>query len=73
MVAQQQEKFACIGPIARLNSAMIGTNIPIRIGKATVMPGDVVLGRDGGVLFIPPQLAERVVLYSEITNSGDLF
>jgi regulator of RNase E activity RraA len=36
---------------------MIGINIPIRIGKATVMPGDVVLGGDGGVLFIPPQAA----------------
>lgn len=39
---------------------MIGI-IPIRIGKATVMPGDVVLGRDGGVLFIPPQVAEQVI------------
>ena len=33
-----------------------------------VMLGDVVLGRDGGVLFIPPQLAEQVVQYSEITQ-----
>jgi hypothetical protein len=52
---------------------MIGINIPIRIGKATVMPGDVVLGRDGGVLFIPPQVAEQVVEYSEITHLRDLF
>jgi hypothetical protein len=52
---------------------MIGINIPIRIGPATVMPGDVVLGRDGGVLFIPPQLAEQVVQYSEITHLRDLF
>ncbi len=37
------------------------------------MPGDVVLGRDGGVLFIPPQLAEEVVQYSEITHLRDLF
>ena len=58
---------------ARLNSTMIGINIPIRIGKATVMPGDVVLGRDGGVLFIPPQVAEQVVQYSEITHLRDMF
>ena len=32
----------------RLNSTMIGINVPIRIGGALVMPGDVVLGRDGG-------------------------
>ena len=52
---------------------MIGINIPIRIGKATVLPGDVVLGRDGGVLFIPPQVAEQVVQYSEITHLRDMF
>ncbi len=37
------------------------------------MPGDVVLGRDGGVIFMPPQLAEQVVEYSEITHLRDLF
>ncbi len=63
--------FSSLGP--RLNSTMIGINIPIRIGEATVMPGDVVLGRDGGVIFIPPQLAEQVVEYSEITHLRDLF
>jgi regulator of RNase E activity RraA len=65
--------FGMLGTGARLNSTMIGINIPIRIGPATVMPGDVVLGRDGGVLFIPPQLAEQVVQYSEITHLRDLF
>jgi regulator of RNase E activity RraA len=58
---------------AGLNSTMIGINIPIRIGKAAVMPGDVVLGRDGGVLFIPPQLAEKVVRTSEVVQLRDLF
>jgi regulator of RNase E activity RraA len=65
--------FGSLSSGARLNSTMIGINIPIRIGKATVMPGDVVLGRDGGVLFIPPQVAEQVVQYSEITHLRDLF
>ena len=37
------------------------------------MPGDVVLGRDGGVIFIPPQLAEQVVQSSELTHLRDLF
>jgi len=60
-----------LGP--RLNSTMIGINIPIRIGKATVVPGDVVLGRDGGVLFIPPQMAEQVVKLSEMTRLRDIF
>lgn len=65
--------FGSLADGARLNSTLIGINTPVRIGKATVMPGDVVLGRDGGVIFIPPQLAEKVVQYSEITHLRDLF
>jgi len=65
--------FGMLATGARLNSTMIGINTPIRIGEATVLPGDVVLGRDGGVLFIPPQVAEQVVEYSEITHLRDLF
>lgn len=65
--------FGSLATGARLNSTMVGINLPIRIGKATAMPGDVVLGRNGGVLFIPPQLAEKVVQYSEITHLRDVF
>ena len=52
---------------------MVSINAPTRIGRATVMPGDVVLGRNGGVIFIPPQLAERVVKESESTHLRDTF
>lgn len=65
--------FGALATGARLNSTMVGINGPVRIGKATAMPGDVVLGRDGGVLFIPPQLAEKVVRLSENTRLRDLF
>jgi len=65
--------FGALATGARLNSTMVGINGPTRIGRATVMPGDVVLGRDGGVLFIPPQLAERVVKASETTRLEDMF
>jgi regulator of RNase E activity RraA len=65
--------FSTLASGPRLNSTMIGINTPIRIGQATVMPGDVVLGRDGGVIFIPPQLAEQVVQTSELTRLRDLF
>jgi regulator of RNase E activity RraA len=65
--------FGALATGARLNSTMVGINGPVRIGHATVMPGDVVLGRDGGVLFIPPQLAQTVVKQSEITRLRDLF
>ncbi len=60
-------------PAGRLNTTLVGINQPTRIGNATVMPGDVVLGRDGGVIFIPPQLAEKVVKTSEIVRLRDMF
>ena len=60
-------------PDGELNTTLIGINKPTRIGKATVMPGDVVLGRDGGVIFIPPHLAEKVVKTSEIVRLRDMF
>lgn len=60
-------------PAGRLNTTLVGINQPTRIGNATVMPGDVVLGRDGGVIFIPPHLAERIVETSEIVRLRDLF
>jgi len=56
-----------------LNSTMMGINSPVRIGQVMVMPGDVVLGRDGGVIFIPPHLAEKVVTTSEIVRLRDMF
>ncbi|MBX2963809.1 MAG: RraA family protein [Cyclobacteriaceae bacterium] len=60
------------GPM-RLNTTLVGINTITRIGNATVMPGDVVLARDGGVLFIPPHLALRVVETSEIVRLRDMF
>lgn len=56
-----------------LNSTMMGINSPIRMGDALVMPGDVVLGRSGGVIFIPAHLAETVVKGSEFTRLRDMF
>lgn len=60
-------------PDGQLNTTLIGINQPARIGMATVMPGDVVLGRDGGVIFIPPHLAEKVVKISEVVRLRDMF
>lgn len=56
-----------------LNTTLLSINHPTRIGSATVMPGDVVLGREGGVIFIPPHLAEEVVKVSEVVRLRDMF
>ena len=52
---------------------MTGLNVPIRIGGATVMPGDVVLGSESGIVFIPPHLAQEVVEHSERTRLEDFW
>ena len=52
---------------------LAGMNCPIRIGQATCMPGDIVLGKREGVIFIPPHLAEKVVTTSEVIRLRDMF
>jgi 4-hydroxy-4-methyl-2-oxoglutarate aldolase len=48
-------------------------NAPIRVGRATVLPGDVVLAKKYGVIFIPAYLVEDLVLTSEVTALRDEF
>src|SRR6185369_9728792 len=50
-----------------------GINVPIRIGRATVLPGDAVLAKKYGVVFIPAHLLEEVVLNAEFINLRDQF
>lgn len=50
-----------------------GVNVPLRIGDATVLPGDVVLAQQNAVVFIPPHLAREVVEEAEITILTDRF
>jgi regulator of RNase E activity RraA len=60
-------------PPGDLNTMIIGINQPTRIRTVTVMPGDVVLGKQGIVSFIPPHLAEKVVTTSEVVRLRDMF
>lgn len=62
-----------VHPSAILDVTLAEVNGPIRIGNATVMPGDVVLGAREGVSFIPPHLAEEVVTRSEDVRQRDVF
>ncbi|MGH9159272.1 MAG: RraA family protein [Vicinamibacteraceae bacterium] len=52
---------------------LVGLNTPTRIGSVTAMPGDVVLAKREGVVFIPAHLAEQVVSESERTRVQDAF
>jgi regulator of RNase E activity RraA len=62
-----------VDPTPIRNVTLVGLNVPCRIGAATCLPGDVVLGTMTGVLFIPPHLAEEVVDHSERTHLRELF
>lgn len=53
--------FRTAHPSFLTNVIISGINIPVRIGNATVMPGDLVFGDSEGVYFIPPALVQKVV------------
>jgi regulator of RNase E activity RraA len=55
------------------NMTVTGINVPIRIGRAAVLPGDVVLAKREGVIFVPAHLVEKVVLTGEFIGLRDKF
>lgn len=52
---------------------LTGINIPIRIGRASVLPGDIVLAKKAGTIFIPAHLVEELVINSEFIQLRDQF
>ena len=66
-VGLQDDRFAGFPVLHRFShvttTSWIGVeyNTPVRIGNATVLPGDIVVGDDGGVLFFPPEILEEVL------------
>ena len=68
-----QVYFRGIDPTPIRDFIMTGYNTPTRIGGAICLPGDVVFGAGGGVLFIPPYLVAGVVDGASKTQVKDLF
>jgi 4-hydroxy-4-methyl-2-oxoglutarate aldolase len=62
-----------VDPSAIAEVTLVGVNLPVRIGNATVLPGDVVLGTSEGVTFVPPHLVQEVVERSEDVRLRDVF
>jgi len=60
-----------VDPSALRNVMLMGINVPIRIGQATVMPGDVAVTDVEGVTFVPPQLCEEVADHAELIHLVD--
>jgi 4-hydroxy-4-methyl-2-oxoglutarate aldolase len=60
-------------PSAWAQMTLTAINSPIRIGRATVLPGDLVLANQEGVLFIPATLAQDAISTAEFTKLKDAF
>ncbi len=58
-------------PIGRNAVMLTAVNTPVRIGNATVMPGDIVFGDREGVYFIPPAQLKTVLDKADITHIHD--
>jgi len=50
-----------------------GINVPIRMGRATVLPGDAVLAKKHGIVFIPAHLVADLVINAEFIALRDQF
>jgi regulator of RNase E activity RraA len=60
-------------PTLMKDMVMASINCPIRIGRVTVLPGDVILANAEGVMAIPAHLAEEVVVTAEVISLKDEF
>jgi 4-hydroxy-4-methyl-2-oxoglutarate aldolase len=60
-------------PSAWAQMQLTGINVPVRIGRAIVLPGDLVLAKQDGVIFIPAALAAAAIGKAEFTNLQDAF
>lgn len=68
-----QVYYRGIDPTPIREVVMTGFNTPTRIGNAICLPGDVVFGAGGGVLFIPSHLVAEVVEGASKTQVKDIF
>ena len=66
-----QVYFRKAHPAAVTEVTVVGINIPIKVGEAVVMPGDVVLGDSEGVIFIPPHLVKDIVDAADLVHIHD--
>lgn len=72
-VPDVQVYYRGIDPTPIREFVMKDFNSVTRIGKATVLPGDIVYGAGGGVLFIPSHLVQEVVEGAAKTHVKDDF
>jgi len=67
----EQVYFKKSHPAAVTEVSVVGINIPVKVGEAVVLPGDVVLGDSEGVIFIPPHLVKEIVDAADLVHIHD--
>ena len=65
--------YRAYDPSAWKDMTLTSINAPIRIGRAAVLPGDLVLAKKEGVIFIPAILADDAIAHAEFINLEDAF
>ena len=68
-----QVYYRGIDPTPIRDFVMTGFNTATRIGGAVCLPGDIVFGSGGGVLFVPSHLVKNVVDNAAKTHVKDIF
>ena len=65
--------YRAYDPSAWKDMTLTSINAPIRIGRATVLPGDLVIAKADGIIFVPAYLAEAAITSAEFTKLEDAF
>lgn len=60
-------------PSAWSQMQLMSINAPVRIGRATVLPGDLVIANKQGVVFVPAQLADEIISKAEFTQLKNVY
>jgi regulator of RNase E activity RraA len=60
-------------PSYNYDNMLVEINRPVRVGTMLCLPGDVVLAKRGGVVCVPPVLAELVCKTGELVQLRDTF
>ena len=48
-------------------------NVPIGCGGVMIMPGDIIVGDDDGVVVVPPKVAPQIIEYCRNRERGEVF
>lgn len=72
-IANLNGVYRAYDPSAWREMTLAAINAPVRIGRAIVLPGDLVLAKRDGVIFIPALLAEDAISSAEFTQLEDAY